>query len=106
MEHQHIFQTILTYLHHNPQFGMWFAFLVAFSESLPIFGTLIPGTITMTVVGILVGSGGLPLLPTLWVTSIAAFCGDTIGYFCGILFNDRIRTMWPFKHYQKWLNIG
>lgn len=104
--HQHLFDTILAYLHHNPQFGIWFAFLIAFAESLPIIGTIVPGSITMTIVGVLMGSGGLPILPTLFVASGAAFLGDCIGYFLGFHYNERLRTMWPFKNYVKWINLG
>lgn len=102
----HLFQTILNYLHQNPQMGIWFAFLVAFSESLPIIGTIIPGSITMTIIGVLMGSGGLPFLPTLLIASAAAFCGDCIGYGLGFYYNERIRTLWPFKNYLKWINKG
>jgi len=102
----HIFQHVLTFLQTHPNFGIWFAFLVAFLESLPIIGTIVPGSITMTVIGILIGSGGLPLLPTLIVASIAAFLGDCIGYAAGFYYNNRLRTMWPFKKHPKFLTIG
>ncbi|MDP1574297.1 MAG: LssY C-terminal domain-containing protein [Coxiellaceae bacterium] len=106
MDSHHLFQIILAYLHQNPQMGIWFAFAIAFSESLPIIGTIIPGSITMTIVGVLMGSGGLPLLPTLLVASVAAFLGDCIGYSLGFYYNERLRTMWPFKNHLKWLTMG
>ncbi len=105
MEH-HYFQTILTYLRAHPHAGELFTFLVAFSESLPLIGTVVPGTVTMTIVGILIGVGALPILFSLFIASLAAFAGDSIGFWVGYYYNERLRIMWPFKKHPKWLSMG
>jgi len=102
----HYFNVILTYLRLHPHMGELFTFLVAFSESLPLIGTVIPGSVTMTLVGILVGSGVMPVAWTLSIASIAAFCGDSIGYVIGYHYNERLPNMWPFKKHSQWLLIG
>ena len=34
-------------IHLHPWFGLVFAFLISFSESLPVLGSIIPGSITI-----------------------------------------------------------
>src|SRR3990167_8724962 len=99
-------QPLLTYLHQHPHTGLVFTFFVAFLESLPIIGTIFPGSITMTLIGLLVGSGAMPGFLTIGISSIAAFMGDLIGYMAGYHYNDRIRTIWPFRKHPKWLIAG
>lgn len=105
MEHHYV-HVILEYLQSNPKMGFLFTFLVAFSESLPLIGTVIPGSITMTLIGILVGMGAMSVPLTLTVASIAAFCGDCIGFMVGYQYNDKIRHVWPFKSRPHWLTAG
>lgn len=108
MEHtfSHFFHPIFLYLKTHPHAGELFTFLVAFLESLPLIGTVVPGTVTMTVVGILIGIGALPALLSLFIASGAAFCGDSIGFALGYHYNERLKTMWPFKRYPNWLIMG
>ncbi len=105
MEH-HYFNLVLNYLRAHLYLGELFTFLVAFSESLPLIGTIIPGTITLTIVGILIGSGALPVIISLLVASIGAFMGDCVGFFMGYYYNEKLRVMWPFKKHPKWLSMG
>ena len=102
----HYFHPILMYLREHPHAGMLFTFLVAFLESLPIIGTVIPGTITMTIVGILIGTGALPATLSIIIASLSAYAGDSIGFIIGYHYNERLRTMWPFKKHPKWLAMG
>lgn len=100
------FHPIIQYLRQHPHVGQLFAFLVAFAESLPILGTIIPGTVTMTIVGILIGSSALAGTTTVLVTAFAALAGDTIGFLIGFYYNDRLRNVWPFRRYPKWLTLA
>lgn len=100
------FHPIIHYLRQHPYLGELFAFLVAFAESLPLLGTVIPGTVTMTVVGILIGTSALAGFTTVAITAFAALAGDTIGFVVGYYYNDRLRNIWPFKKYPKWLTLA
>lgn len=102
----HIFQQIMTYIHQNPHIGILIAFLIALAESLPLIGTIIPGSITMTAMGTMVGTGLLPGFYTLAWASLGALVGDTIGFAVGYLFTDHIRKIWPFRKYPHWLQAS
>lgn len=94
------------YLQANPNMGGLITFLIAFLESLPVIGTIVPGTVTMSAVGLLVGTGILPPYFTLFWAVLGAFLGDLIGYGLGQYYNERLRSMWPFKSRPQWLELG
>lgn len=99
-------QPVINYIHQNPGVGALIAFIVALAESLPLIGTIIPGSVTMTAIGTLIGTGLLPGLSTLAWASFGAFVGDTIGFSSGYLFTEKIRNIWPFKKYPHWLELS
>lgn len=99
-------QSLGHFLQANPHWGGIITFFIAFLESLVIFGTIIPGSVTMTAVGMLVGTAILPLSTTLLWASLGAFIGDLLGYWLGIHYNERLRNLWPFKKQQGWLETG
>lgn len=100
------FHQILHVVSSHPIYGLIFAFLISFGESLPIIGTILPGSVTMTAVGTLIGAHALPLYATLFWASAGAFSGDCIGYFLGKYYGDIVRKMWPFSRYPGWIEKG
>ncbi len=100
---QDYLEPIVAYLRQHPHVGELFAFLVALAESLPIIGTIIPGSVTMTAVGTLIGAGILPGFTTIIWATLGAFCGDTIGFWLGSHYNEKIVRIWPFSKHPKWL---
>jgi membrane protein DedA with SNARE-associated domain/membrane-associated phospholipid phosphatase len=110
---RHIGDAIINQLHKLESFfekhqamGIVFAFAVAFLEALPIAGTIIPGTITMTLVGILVGSSILPLYTTMLACTLGAFAGDTIGFAIGRRYQAEALNIWPLYKYKKLILIA
>lgn len=100
----------LTHINHYLQthiyMGPLFAFVVAFIESLPLIGTIFPGSVTMLFIGILAGRGMVPLSTVLFWSSFGAFMGDSLGFWIGKHYNERLRYMWPFKKHPKWLQMS
>jgi membrane protein DedA with SNARE-associated domain/membrane-associated phospholipid phosphatase len=94
------------WLHGHPQWGSVVAFVIAFAECIPLLGTIIPGSITMTAIGVLVGSGVMPLFATLACATIGAVAGDSIGLLIGYYYKDHLKRMWPFRKYPKMLERG
>lgn len=102
----HVFQDIMQYFHQHPNVGLLFAFIIAFSESLPLIGTIIPGSVTMTAVGALVGTSVLPAAATFTWAIIGAFLGDCIGFWVGSRFKTNLPHTWPFSRYPKLLSYS
>ena len=86
--------------------GILITILIAFAESLPLIGTLIPGSITMTAIGTLIGTGVMPGFSTLAWATLGALVGDTIGFALGYFFSAQIKTVWPFRKYPHWLKMS
>lgn len=102
----HYLKIVIDFLHQNPHWGGAIAFCIAFIESFPVFGSIIPGTVTMTMIGASMGAGILPIFSTMLWTLSGAFIGDSSGYFLGRYFQDRIAGIWPFTRRPDWLASG
>lgn len=101
-----IFGSISQHLFHHPSHGQLIAFAMAFLESLAIVGSIIPGSVTMTAIGVLIGSGILPLKLTALVTILGALAGDYFSYYVGIRYKATI-YQWRFlQKRQHWLTQG
>lgn len=103
---EHYLTQISHYLQAHVYMGIFFAFLISFTESLPLIGTIIPGSVTMSIIGILVGRGMISLNATLSWAAAGALFGDTVGFFIGKYYNEHLRLIWPFKRYPQWLRVG
>lgn len=99
-------QPIIQYLHTHPHWGNFVAFLTAFVESLAVIGTVVPGSVTMTALGVLMGMGVLSPVQTLFWIVLGAYLGDCLSYWFGSHYGQGIRKMWPFYKYPEWLTKG
>ncbi|AHE67203.1 VTT domain-containing protein [Legionella oakridgensis] len=99
-------QPLTTWIYANPSWALFITFLISFSESLAIIGSIIPGSVTMTAIGILAGSGIMRIDLTLLAASLGAVAGDSASYFLGYIFRNRITNIWPFSRYPNWLHYG
>lgn len=99
-------QPLLNWLQLHPYLAGLIVFLISLSESLAIIGLLIPGTVVMTAIGGLIGSGILPLAPTIAWAIAGAIAGDGISYWLGHHFHQHLRDFWPFNRIPKLLKKG
>lgn len=99
-------QTMTEWLYANPQWGLFITFLIALTESLAVIGSIIPGSVTMTAIGILAGSGCMRIDLTLLAATLGAIAGDSLSYLLGYYFRDSLMHIWPFSRYPNWLHYG
>lgn len=103
----HTNYTLLTnWLSLHPHYGGAIAFAIAFIESIAIVGTIVPGSVTMSFIGVLIGSGVIPISTTLLYAISGAFIGDGFSYFVGFYLKDKIEKIWPFSKHPKILTAG
>lgn len=102
----HVWFWIKHYIESHPDQTLLIAVVVAFLESLPVIGTIFPGSVTMTLVGIFVGRGLVSVGAALLWTTFGAFLGDLLGYFLGRVYCKKIPHWWPFKNKPHWLESG
>ena len=74
-----LYNSIITslneFFYHHQLLGIFSSGFIAFIESLAVAGSIVPGSVVMTFVGIMIGTGILPIEATL----ISIFCGAFIG---------------------------
>lgn len=99
-------QPFTNWLLENPHWALFFAFLISLSESLAIIGSIIPGSVTMTAIGILAGSGIMRIDLTLTAAVLGAIVGDGLSYALGYFYSEKISDIWPFSKYPTWLQYG
>lgn len=101
-----IVQPLSSYLHEHPTHGGIITGLIAFAESLAVVGSIIPGSVTMTMIGVLVGMGVLGLKSTILWAVFGALCGDYTSYAFGWYYRDHVRQFPFMQRFQSWINQG
>lgn len=99
-------QPLTVWLHDHPNSALLITFIISLTESLAIIGSIIPGSVTMTAVGILAGSGIMRIDLTLLAAVLGAVAGDGASYMLGYIFSERLTSIWPFSYYPSLLNYG
>ncbi len=85
----------------NPGWAGVGVFLVAFFESLALVGLILPGAAMMFGIGAMVGTGALPLWPTLAWAAAGAIAGDGTSFWLGRRYHMQIKTMWPLRNHPE-----
>lgn len=98
--------TILQWLNTHPHLAGLATFIISAAESVAIIGTIVPGSVMMTAIGALAGADVIPLWSTLIWATLGAILGDSISYWLGYNFKDRIHSIWPFRSHPYLLGNG
>ena len=95
-----------SYIHNHHTIGVFIAAFISCLESLAIVGSIIPGSITMTIIGSLIGSGILSADITMLAIFIGGMLGDYISFWCGAYYKDDIKNFNLIKRYEKFFLWG
>lgn len=103
---QNSLQPLIEFLRMHPNYSGLIAFGIVFCEALAVIGVLIPGTITMTAIGVLIGYGVIPAFSTFVWAIFGAILGDYLSYLIGVYYKNKLHRMWPFSKHPKLLTKG
>lgn len=103
---EHLLHPIILWLHLHPTWSGVVTCLITFFESLAIIGIFIPGSVTLTAIGGLVGSGVIPATQIFIWAIIGAIVGDGVSYWLGYRFHKTIRGVWPLTRFPGLLSKG
>jgi membrane protein DedA with SNARE-associated domain len=103
MEHV---QPFTEWLKAHSDYSLLLTFIISFGESLAIIGSIVPGSVMMTMVGILAGTGVIRIDLTLIAAILGAIAGDGGSYLLGYYCSDKLLYIWPFKKHPQWLEYG
>lgn len=82
---KHVLDIILPHLDH---WGYYALLMMTFLETSAFLGLIVPGESIVVIAGLLASSGVLELGDVIWVASLGAIMGDTVGYFIGHKFGE------------------
>jgi len=99
-------QPIIDFFHLHPHWAGIITFFVVFCEAMAVIGVIVPGSITMTAIGVLMGSGVISIASNYIWAICGAILGDYISYVLGLYFKGRLHRMWPFSRYPQMLAHG
>lgn len=96
----------IAWLHLHPMWAGVVTFITTFLESLAIIGLLIPGSVTLTAIGGLIGSGIVPAGPIFIWAILGGIAGDVLSYWFGYHYHEAIKNRWPFSRFPKLIAKG
>lgn len=99
-------ESLTTWIIEHRNLALLVIFLVAFLESLAVIGIFVPGASLLFGAATLGGSGALPIIPTLVVSTLGAFGGDAVSYWLGYHYRDHLKKRWPITRYPNLMAEG
>ena len=100
------FSSLMSMVQSHPGWLIAMAFVFALLESLAIVGILVPGIVLLFIVGAVVGLDGGLFLACWIAAATGALVGDSISYWLGYRFSDRIPRLWPLSRRPDMLAAG
>lgn len=99
-------EMVLEAISGNFWLSLWFIFIIAATEAVFILGLFIPSTPVLLLAGGLIAQGKLPFWEIYLAAVFGAVVGDAVSYTVGFWLKDRIKTIWPFRHYLDLIDRG
>lgn len=99
-------EQLINWLRIHPDYALMMTFLVSCAESVIFIGGLIPGSLALSAIGILAGSGVIAIYPPLGMAILGAIVGDTLSFFIGRIFKSNLRKFFIFKRYPQTLEYA
>ena len=90
----------------NQHLAYALVFFLAFSESFPFIGSIIPGTTIILAISALVPTGAIDIWWLLGSAILGAIVGDGFSYWLGYRYHEEILAMWPFRKYPQLIMVG
>ena len=101
-----IFHRIVDAVGANQHLAYTLVLFLAFSESFPIIGSVVPGTTIIVAIAALVASGAIDIWWLLGAAILGAIAGDGFSYWLGHRYHEEILARWPFRAYPQLISIG
>lgn len=82
--------SVLAWINAHPNDALWLLFAVTLTDSLFIIGAFVPAALPLFAIGALVALGSLELWPALLIAAAGALLGDSISFWLGHRYGERL----------------
>ena len=96
-----LIQSFIDLVSANQQLAYGLVCALSFSESLPVIGSLVPGTTIIIGIAALVASGAVDIWWLLGAAIVGAILGDGFSYWIGHRYRATILGLWPLNRYPQ-----
>jgi membrane protein DedA with SNARE-associated domain len=95
------FSHLTDFISMHPSYAAWAVFLLAFSEAIPIVGTVVPGsTLIVAISALAIGADISPWL-LLAAATLGAIVGDGTSFWLGQRCHRQILERWPLNQFPQ-----
>ena len=92
---------IVAFIAHHAAWTFPVMFITAFLESFVFVSLLFPGTAILVAAGLLVPDGTLPFFPLVSGAILGAVLGDSISWWLGLRYGERLTRFWPLSRHPE-----
>jgi membrane protein DedA with SNARE-associated domain len=87
----------------HPQYAAWAVFLLAFSEAIPIIGTVVPGSTLIVAISALAIEADISPWLLLVAATLGAIGGDGTSFWLGQRCHREILQRWPLNRFPQFI---
>ena len=95
------FSAIVDFVGANPQYAIIAIFLLAWSEAIPVVGTIVPGSTLIIAISALAAGADVNALYLVLAAIAGAVAGDASSFWIGSKYHEQALLIWPLKRYPQ-----
>jgi membrane protein DedA with SNARE-associated domain len=92
---------ITDFISQHPRYAAWAVFLLAFSEAIPIVGTVVPGSTLIVAISALAIEAAISPWLLLVAAVLGAIAGDGTSFWLGQRGHAQVLQRWPLNQFPK-----
>ena len=100
------FSAILDFVGAHPQYAIAAIFLLAWSEAIPVIGTIVPGSTLIIAVSALAAGAEVSAVYLVLAAIAGAVAGDASSFWIGSKYHGHVLLIWPLKRYPQFIARG
>ncbi len=94
---------VIDFISTHPHWAYWAVFLLAFSEAIPIIGTVVPGSTLVVGISALATKANMNPWLLLVAATMGAIVGDGLSFWLGQRYHREILQRWPLNQFRQFI---
>jgi membrane protein DedA with SNARE-associated domain len=94
---------IVDFVSAHPHYAIVAIFLLAWSEAIPVLGTVVPGSTLIIGISALATGAEVSAAHLVLAAIAGAIAGDGLSFWIGQRYHEQVLLMWPLKRYPQFI---